>query len=191
MAMKKPTMAQAYKAAQKSTAAKPKVDIPKPIKDTGKAVGKGATAVGKAVGKGAKAVGKAVGDRRIGELGDVLALPLNFITNPDFLSSPAYSLEARKTGKIVSERDIQEYNRYKAEEKLYNSMGSSFLTANTGKGKKATSIGGKIADVGIGDVVSGVGKGVAAVGKAVYNAKVGKKITKPAPKKSMPKVKKK
>ena len=177
----KPTLAQAYKTAQKSTAAKPKVDIPKPIKDAGKAVG-----------KGVKAVGKAVGDRRIGELGDVLALPLNFITNPDFLGPhPSYSREARKTGKLVTEEDVKEYNRFAADVKNYDSKGSSFLTANTGKGKKATSIGGKIADVGIGDVVSGVGKGVAAVGKAVYNAKVGKKVTKPAPKKSMPKVKKK
>jgi hypothetical protein len=173
----KPTLAQAYKTAQKSTAAKPKVDIPKPIKDTGKAVG-----------KGVKAVGKAIGDRRIGELGDVLALPINFLTAP---IEPTYSREAKKTGKPVTERDVQEYNRYNASKKNYDSKGSSFFTANTGKGKKATSIGGKIADVGIGDVVSGVGKGVAAVGKAVYNAKVGKKVTKPASKKSMPKVKKK
>jgi xanthosine utilization system XapX-like protein len=51
-------MGKAYKAAQKSTTAKPNVDIPIPVKEAAKAIGK-------VVSKGAKVVGKSVAKRGI------------------------------------------------------------------------------------------------------------------------------
>lgn len=51
-------MGKAYKSAQKSTTAKPNVDIPIPVKEAAKAIGKVAS-------KGAKVVGKSVAKRGI------------------------------------------------------------------------------------------------------------------------------
>ena len=99
MAAKKPTMAQAYKAAQKSTAAKPKdKGIVGEGKDVLKAAGNSVKqqaefvgAVGKGAAKGAGAVakgaGKVAGKVANITIGDIASAPLDF--NPMYFDADA------------------------------------------------------------------------------------------------------
>ncbi len=147
----KMTVAQAYRAAQKSTAkktaAKPNVDIPKPIKDAGKAVGRGAKAAAKGIGKGAKAASKVT----VGNLGDLaVAIPEYFFYG-NWAGSPeekaAYAKKMKESG--------------------YANRPSAPFTANKGKGKKVKgfSPGGYLADMSIDTVARGIGRGIKAVGR--------------------------
>lgn len=128
----KPTVAQAFKAAQKSTSkktSKPNIDVPEPIKGAAKAVGKAANKVGNVT---------------LGNVGDTIAyIPWEFLNRPtggrDYDPSKDKWFGYNDTRQDV----IDAWARYDAKK-------------NKGKGKKATSPLGKLADVTLKDIAKGI-----------------------------------